>query len=100
MAHQSLALAIEFRERAAEWRVVEDGVVAEAVRAARLGRDLSLDRGDFLVQVGLAVGEGHTAVIACRAAGDAALAQRFRNLAELRRIVGAEVAGRVSARGL
>ena len=57
MADGRLFVPRHFAERAVERRVEEDRVVAEAVRPARLGRDLALDDAFGLEDDAAAVGE-------------------------------------------
>src|SRR5262245_59366810 len=100
MADLCLPLAIEFRQRAAEWRIKEDGVVSESVGAARLRRDLTFDRSSGLEKDRLAVSDGNRAHESSRAPGDAALAEQLLELPELRRIVSPMPSRRLHARRL
>src|SRR5579875_139617 len=69
MAHLPFSLRGGFAEGAAEGRVIEEGIVAEAIRAARLAGDFALDRAAKGVEQLATIHEGDDANIAGGADG-------------------------------
>ena len=67
MTDGGLALQVQLGERAAEWRVKEHGVVAEAVRPARRWRNLAVHNAFSLEEHAARLRQGHVADEPCGA---------------------------------